>query len=309
MLSGTTQQTQDPHATPNTTMQASSSSNAPPTGKGKRRRGDTDDQDDGEEMMQMRKWIRVVDEHDDAAPTQDQQPLPAAPQQSVQATASSPPSTTSTATPTPARSRFECQVPWCKRRAPTQQAIERHVRADHWHRCGVPTTHMSRACCGRVFPSAHMLDAHLEEGHSAFFWARYRRGDSVFPCLSSQCRESFRTRAARIVHAVAEHKWDLAWVQEISARVAYGAEVLAPSGVDDDVDQMATDAKVESAAQVDVKDDDEDVVMADLEARVAKLVVPSKVVFGGERGRTFVRPKGNDKKQQQGQEQGRPGSS
>ncbi|KAJ3349800.1 hypothetical protein GGF32_005216 [Allomyces javanicus] len=294
-------------------MQANSPRTAPPTGKGKRRRGDTDDQDDAEEMVQMHKWIRVVDEHDDTVPAEQQQQQPssssAVPQQQpAQATASNPPTATPAGPPSATRQRFECQVPWCKRRAPTQQAIERHVRADHRHRCGVPTTHMSRACCGRVFPSAHMLDAHLEEGHSAFFWARYRRGESVFPCLSSQCRESFRTRVARIAHAVAEHKWDLAWVQEISARVAYGAEALAPPGVDDDVDQMVTDAKVESAAQVDAKDEDEDVIMADLEARVAKLVVPSKVVFGGERGRTFVRPKSNDKKQQQG-DQGRPGSS
>ncbi|KNE54952.1 hypothetical protein AMAG_00892 [Allomyces macrogynus ATCC 38327] len=101
--------------------------------------------------------------------------------------------------------------------------------------------------------------AHLEEGHSAFFWARYRRGDSVFPCLSSQCRESFRTRAARIAHTVAEYKWDLAWVQEISARVAYGVEALAPPGVDDDVDQMATDAAVPGGA----KDDDEGQVRRD----------------------------------------------
>lgn len=101
-------------------------------------------------------------------------------------------------------------------------AFESHYLADHAFRCAVqlPISHakplkltsMRRAAelaprCGKTFPSAHFLNLHVEECHSALAAERQKRGEPIFACFEQECGRYFLMPKTRRQHLISVHHY------------------------------------------------------------------------------------------------------
>ena len=48
------------------------------------------------------------------------------------------------------------------------------------------------SACGRVLPTPHLLDIHINEAHSSYFAALAARGERVYECLLEECGARFK---------------------------------------------------------------------------------------------------------------------
>ena len=91
---------------------------------------------------------------------------------------------------------FACPAPGCGATFAAAASLDAHYRAAHRNACGR---------CGRVLPTARLLELHVQEAHDAFFAAMAARGRSVFRCLVDGCGEAFASAAERGAHAREAH--------------------------------------------------------------------------------------------------------
>ncbi|KAI9223920.1 hypothetical protein BC828DRAFT_374803 [Blastocladiella britannica] len=210
-----------------------------------------------------RKWIRVVD-----PPTALTTP-----------TAAAVPTTDSTTTKTmQPPTLFMCTAPGCPSRATpyaSMSAVREHLRECHTFVCETSRASDNRMCKAR-FPSQYLLDLHLDEVHSSFFWARVGRGDdrTVFKCLAGDdCSmadgggpSGFASAEDRKQHMLTVHRWGADTYKSVARHLHHGAGPAAPpaSHLPEELGSM----------------------MVDLESTMSSMAVsvPTTISFGRRRG-------------------------
>uniref|UniRef100_A0A8C4ZYT0 Zinc finger protein 511 n=1 Tax=Gadus morhua TaxID=8049 RepID=A0A8C4ZYT0_GADMO len=88
-------------------------------------------------------------------------------------------------------SEFGCHISGCCQRFRSVEEYEHHYNSLHRHVC---------SACRRSFPSARLLDVHIEEWHDAMF-------DILSQTLKSCCGLKFRTSKRRKDHLIQIHKY------------------------------------------------------------------------------------------------------
>ncbi|XP_056465445.1 zinc finger protein 511 [Gadus chalcogrammus] len=94
-------------------------------------------------------------------------------------------------------SEFGCHISGCCQRFRSVEEYEHHYNSLHRHVC---------SACRRSFPSARLLDVHIEEWHDAMFDILSQSQD-MYQCLVEGCGLKFRTSKQRKDHLIQIHKY------------------------------------------------------------------------------------------------------
>ncbi|CAL8390436.1 unnamed protein product [Arctogadus glacialis] len=92
---------------------------------------------------------------------------------------------------------FGCHISGCCQRFRSVEEYEHHYNSLHRHVC---------SACRRSFPSARLLDVHIEEWHDAMFDILSQSQD-MYQCLVEGCGLKFRTSKQRKDHLIQIHKY------------------------------------------------------------------------------------------------------
>lgn len=94
-------------------------------------------------------------------------------------------------------SEFACHISGCCAVFSTLEEYEHHYNSLHRHVC---------SSCRRSFPSARLLDIHIQEWHDSLFTILAQRQD-MYQCLVEGCGQKFRTSKNRKDHLIRFHKY------------------------------------------------------------------------------------------------------
>ncbi|CAG6017351.1 unnamed protein product [Menidia menidia] len=94
-------------------------------------------------------------------------------------------------------SEFACHISGCTAVFSTLEEYEHHYNSLHRHVC---------CTCHRSFPSAQLLDIHIQEWHDSVFAILAQKQD-MYQCLVAGCGLMFRTSKQRKDHLIRIHKY------------------------------------------------------------------------------------------------------
>ncbi|KAK0137957.1 Zinc finger protein 511 [Merluccius polli] len=94
-------------------------------------------------------------------------------------------------------SEFGCHISGCRQLLRSVEEYEHHYASLHRHTC---------SSCRRCFPSARLLDVHIEEWHDSLFNILSHSRD-MYQCLVEGCGLKFRTSTQRKDHLIKVHKY------------------------------------------------------------------------------------------------------
>ncbi|XP_056903333.1 zinc finger protein 511 [Takifugu flavidus] len=94
-------------------------------------------------------------------------------------------------------SEFACHITGCCAVFNTLEEFEHHYNSLHRHVC---------CSCRRSFPTAHLLDIHIQEWHDSLFTILAEKQD-MYKCLVEVCGQKFRTSEHRKDHLINVHKY------------------------------------------------------------------------------------------------------
>ncbi|XP_076438203.1 uncharacterized protein LOC143277306 isoform X2 [Babylonia areolata] len=90
-----------------------------------------------------------------------------------------------------------CSVLGCSQTFTSLLRYENHYKSVHRHSC---------VSCQRTFPSAHLLDVHLQENHDPLFAILSAR-QPMYQCLVESCRHKFPNPDTRRQHMIEVHSY------------------------------------------------------------------------------------------------------
>lgn len=99
--------------------------------------------------------------------------------------------------PTLSVSEFACHISACSAVFSTLEEYEHHYNSLHRNVC---------CTCRLSFPSARLLDIHIQEWHDSLFTILAQRQD-MYQCLVEGCGQKFRTSKNRKDHLIQFHKY------------------------------------------------------------------------------------------------------